>query len=238
MNEDRVAICGDWHGNHDFARIVLDRLAKENINIVLHCGDFGIWREDDNYVAFMQKAAKRNNQLIMVAPGNHENYDLIEALETPWIRDRIYLCPRGESASFGKTKFVFIGGGHSVDKANRTPHLSWWPQELLTYGDIQRTIEQHAKCDVIISHDCPISVHLDFLDGYKTDETSMGNRNLLQHAVDALLPKYLFHGHYHQFYEGTDRNGTKTIGLGGDKYGAGKLDENYLIFNTITQEVE
>lgn len=231
-----VAICGDWHGDADFANGTLLSLKAQGIEEILHCGDFGYgW--DKQYLPTVQKMLIRNGQNLRWVPGNHENYDYIDVLyseDRQQHTDNMYVLQRGERFTIGKTSFVGIGGAFSIDKQWRRPHVSWWPQETLKYSDIMRILETDETCDVVIAHDAPLTADLQLENGYKDDPETYANREMLQVAVDHLEPEYIFHGHYHQRHDTEDHFGRKVIGLGSN---LDKRSDNYVIFDTERKEV-
>lgn len=233
-----VAICGDWHADANYANGVLLSLASKGITEVVHCGDFGYgW--DQHFVLSVQKCLARRGMNLRWVPGNHENYDGIEVLyhkELQQHTENIYVLKRGERFTIGSTTFVGIGGAYSIDKQWRKPHVSWWPQELLTYSDISRILDQPVLDygDVVISHDAPISADLCLQNGYKDDPETTSNRQLLQVAVDHLRPTFLFHGHYHQRHSTKDHNAVVVVGLGSN---LDSKSDNYVIFDTEAKRI-
>ena len=235
--ENTIAgICGDWHGDPNFGNGVLHALHARGVRQVLHCGDFGFgW--DPYFIPSIDKVLKKFGMRLRWVPGNHENYDTIDQLmehDAQWITDRIYVLDRGEQFQIGLTKFAAIGGAHSIDKSMRKAHVSWWPQELLTYGDVMRILET-PQVHVVLSHDAPWSCDLKLDNGYKDDPETKGNRELLQVAVDHLRPTFLFHGHYHQRLRTQDSNGVQCYGLA-DNFTPLRR-KNYLIYDTVDRAV-
>jgi hypothetical protein len=121
--------------------------------------------------------------------------------------------PRGTVLERYGSRILIIGGAYSVDKAMRSPHLSWWPQEEITVADEVRC-EAAGKVDVVLSHDAPNSAYVAALAqilgdaqqthlGWKCDERFPGarpNRMALEAILDACRPRLWVHGHYHQHY--------------------------------------
>jgi Icc-related predicted phosphoesterase len=232
-----VAICGDWHGDFGFASRVCKELKSIGVTEILHCGDFGYgWNSD--YVPLVSEMLNRRGITLRWVPGNHENYDLIDQLmehNAQWMGDyeNIYVLDRGERFTIANTTFVGIGGGHSIDKAQRHAHISWWPQELITYSQVHRIL-QSEKCDVVIAHDAPLTADLELRNGYKDDPHTQGNRRMLGIAVDHLDPKYVFHGHYHQRHTTKDHHDRVVVGLADNRE---FFKDNYVLFNPYTKEL-
>lgn len=232
-----VAICGDWHGDADFANGTLHSLNAKGVSQIIHCGDFGFgW--DRTYTPSVNATLIKFGQFLHWVPGNHENYDYIDMLIHKGEQnhmDNMYVLRRGEHFHIDGTDFVGIGGAYSIDKQYRRPHISWWPQELISYGDVMRILEEdYENCDVVIAHDAPLTAELNLMNGYKDDPETEGNRELLQIAVDHLEPDFVFHGHYHQRHDTEDHFGRKVIGLGSN---LDSRKDNYVIFDTQRKEV-
>lgn len=75
-------------------------------------------------------------------------------------RDNANWIPDGHVEELCGLKTYFIGGAYSVDKDWRTPYKNWWPDEELSYKELQDEIDRYIeiKPDLVISHDCPESV--------------------------------------------------------------------------------
>ncbi len=102
-----VAVAGDWHANERWALSVIPKmaaqLAGEDRKIILHAGDFGIWREQaeyqwmgktmyrETYLDALTHALERADAELWFVDGNHENH--------PYIRE----LALGYETLFGKT---------------------------------------------------------------------------------------------------------------------------------------
>lgn len=104
----------------------------------------------------------------------------------------------------------FIGGANSFDKEQRTIGIDWWPDEELSYLDMENAISEciSAKPAIIVTHDCPQSVANKIGISGNT-RTRLG----LQAIFEYHKPKFWIFGHHHkQFRENI--TGTQFIGLG------------------------
>ena len=135
-------ILGDLHGNATGELNSLSNnhwpegktLTKEDI--VFQLGDFGFYFAYPEYKELYKKLYNQREILankeytILIIPGNHENYDLIESLpqiekwggivyEEKFEEGSLYIAKRGEIYNInGKTFFTF-GGALSSDKDDR-----------------------------------------------------------------------------------------------------------------------
>lgn len=122
-----VFITGDTHGS--FAeRFSVTNFAEQKQmtrdDIVIVCGDFGIWTDNAQERYWLDWLAGKSFTLCF-CDGNHENFDRLygdEFLTVDFhggkaqkIRDNIYHLLRGEIYDFGGSKFFVMGGAKSHD---------------------------------------------------------------------------------------------------------------------------
>jgi len=112
---------------------------------------------------------------------------------------------------------------------------SWWPEELITDEDVEAA-SAVGPVDVMLTHDSPETTELrnelhNMRDawnlGYKIDAVSAGNRRRLERVVEAVQPKFLFHGHYHMWIQG-EYGETHVQGINRDGTG----HASYSVFDT------
>lgn len=254
----KVAIIGDWHGNTEWALRVLKQLAEAGITLIIHVGDFGIFHRfgGEKYLRKIERLLAKNKQTLIVIPGNHEDWELLEkfnnpsgigtGLNTHSNYPHILLATAGARWTIGEVSFVGLGGANSIDFTYRTEWIDWWRNESISLGDIYNTIEG-GYADVMISHDCPAQVPI-IADAGKHGENwtfeqleyAEKSRVALRQAVDAIKPSILFHGHYHVFADlvtelndGIDDYTVRTVGL--DKE---FTDGNVVLFDLLSREYE
>ena len=112
------------------------------------------------------------------------------------IDEHIFHVLRGEIMTIDDKTFFCLGGAVSIDKAYRTPRISWWPEEEITYHDIDNAIANlekvNNKVDYVITHCCDTSTTLKEF-GFRRDICS-DQLMFIDKAVDY---KHWFFGHYH-----------------------------------------
>ncbi len=179
--------------------------------IILQCGDFGIWSEDelnnlpiDNEVDFIKDGYVK----IYFADGNHENHDLLDKLEAenpnkPFIAIAMHIY----FATFGSilqlidgTKVLFCGGAEISNKKDRTEGLDWWPQEGIDDKDMLRLPPAETKIDWIISHALPSTLQFRKCFGevwaHKLGQLSQDQLKII---YENFKPSRWYFGHYHHF---------------------------------------
>lgn len=184
---------GDVHANLNPCM----KVSKSNPDaIIVQIGDLGVGfisidvfrRLPDNFKFF---------------PGNHDCRELCHTLPH-------CLGDYGEVDS----KFFFVSGADSIDRAHRIEGVSWWADEQLTYHQAEDCLQQWevSKCDILVTHDCPQS----FAEGYKLIYDKTLTRNLLQSMIELRKPRMLIHGHHHRSNR-LNINGIDVVELGIDE---------------------
>lgn len=210
---ESIAFCGDWHANAWFASSVIRKHGRGSI--VIQLGDFG-YQFLTTFLDVIQEAAEDSETLVLFVDGNHENFSKlyeypIDADGVRRLRERVWHLPRGFRWEWDGVTFLALGGAHSVDRKAREPYLSWWPEEYLTRVDVERALEGGAA-DVMVTHDAPASFEIPGLSGdggwipVEDLRASQQHREIMEGVVNHVRPRFLWHGHYHQYLSGEIRH--------------------------------
>lgn len=204
----KIIVAGDIHCHWDH----LNNLIKqESPHIILQCGDFGFWPHFHNSKKiipnqiFDQYGIINPDTEIYWADGNHENHEVLQNLMFEHGRvpiemekfQNVYYMPRASVLTINHKNILFMGGAKSIDKNNRIPYVSWWPDEEISQKDIRYLPE--IKIDIVISHTIP-EKYLHIIDknycfGYVKDFS----RKALDYVLEKYHPKQWFLGHWHLF---------------------------------------
>lgn len=189
-----IKIISDIHGNFKEVSTWL-----EPDTLYLQVGDFGYWP----HIPSMQQAKDLKlpeGSVMYTCMGNHENWDELDKFgyEITEIADRIFYVPFGTILEFFGKKILFVGKAASIDKNQRIPYMSWWPQEVPSYKDIDR-INWDEKIDWVISHTTPHK--FETLHGFY-DPT----RDTLDEILVRMKPQKWFAGHFHDLFMGKYEN--------------------------------
>lgn len=221
----KIFLTGDTHGGEsgDMKKINSrewpkgNNLSKSDYLIIL--GDFGfVWggksRKRDLHV---QKWLKEKPWTTLVIDGNHENHDLLGQLETKEmfgnrvgvINDSIFLLKRGEIYNINEKSFFCMGGAESIDKEHRELGITWWPQEIPSYREMDKGLESLSKykweVDYILTHTCPNSIGQTFISMQRPGENMLRCPvgNYLDHIYkdQSVSYKKWFFGHWHSDWD-------------------------------------
>lgn len=226
-----ISVLGDVHGKDWIVTRAIAQSSDES-DLLVQVGDF--WCYSKKQLKNISYNCKRYNKSLVFLPGNHEDWDKLDAYSTENIMEiypRIYYAPIGSRAIIGGKTVQFIGGAVSIDKKLRTVGVDWFPQETISMKQYHHIVANHREnVDVVFAHDCPLDVVLPPLEFHASslpsdiDYQCGEHRRLLQDIVNVVQPSLLIHGHYHSYYNHhiTHFNyATRVIGVGEENcYGA------------------
>lgn len=159
-------VTGDVHGDFEDLKKRKFGHIKKNDNIVI-CGDLGLlWSGTKEEYRNLEKLGKHRYGVLFV-DGAHENFDLLSKYPvTSWnggkaqiISGRLVHLMRGQVYTIGGKKIFTFGGGESTDRDMRTPHKTWWQDELPTMDEmkegINNLVANNWQVDYIFTHEAP-----------------------------------------------------------------------------------
>lgn len=243
---DRVLICGDWHGAVAAGKSAINAAAELGIRTVLHVGDFGIgpWPGDSSQSIErrLQPSLDRHDIVMLVTPGNHENWDRIDAAPTDKhgrgiLTDNVFVLPRGHRWTMAGKTFGSLGGAFSIDYRRRTPGASWWIQERVLPEHVD-ALAAGGPLDVLIAHEVPDGTPVR-KPGQLSPDLEAQSREDRRHVLEAVArttPELVFSGHWHQRTTGQVRYGTgiTTVHVLDQQFRPG----NTVVFDLVTGTVQ
>ncbi|WP_284982290.1 metallophosphoesterase [Arthrobacter sp. efr-133-TYG-118] len=165
----RVGLMGDVHGDAAFLRSAATLLAAKGCTSLVQLGDFGlIWRgtrAETRALAELNDVLTALGLPLYVVLGNHENYDLIDALPrndhgVARLFSHIGLLPRSGMIAAGRGGLLdtvhmvgWLSGAASIDRGVRLPGESWWEAELTTDEQAQALLSSAVAPDVVLAHE-------------------------------------------------------------------------------------
>lgn len=201
-------VLGDLHGDLQWARRAVRATAEIGVTRIFQVGDAGFcWPGRDKY-KFDRKLDKTLKELgveLVFIDGNHDAHPELRRLPVEddglaRLRDQILYLPRGARIHHAGLDIGALGGAYSIDQQWRSQGKDWWPEEEVHPSDVERLIAR-GPIDVLLAHDAPICVAgLDsqFHIPDVTVQRANLSRQLLQDALEALKPRQVFCGHWHQ----------------------------------------
>ncbi len=214
-------VTGDKHGEIEIKDLSLRNFPAGNVltknDFVVVLGDFGLlWSNPPSDTErYWLKWLSGKKWTTLVVDGNHENFDLFDALheEERWgapvgrIAPDVYHLKRGYVYSIaGKNVFVF-GGGESIDREYRTPGKSWWFRELPSVEETERGFDSLDragwKVDFVWTHAAPYRAFAQLMENHYAVAHSQREKkhDPLSRYLDELAGKLEFSewcfGHYH-----------------------------------------
>ncbi|MBQ9934384.1 MAG: metallophosphoesterase [Lachnospiraceae bacterium] len=209
-----VYVTGDTHGvKARFRRMVWDYKLTQDDKLII-AGDAGlVYRDNIEERLFRQEIAEELPFQILYCDGNHENFDVlnndfpVEELYGGRVHiiqrnrkgePKIIHLMRGEIYTIeGHTYFVF-GGAISRDRIYRTPHKTWWEEEMPTQSEMDYAVENLKKfnntIDFVITHTVPESI-MSF--SYPCHEEEMPLNQFLQRVRENITYGHWYCGHLH-----------------------------------------
>jgi len=236
QGETRVAVAGDWHGNHLWIQQALPALhdAAPEVRTILHAGDFGIspGPRGKAFLAAVDAQCKVSRiERILVTPGNHDDWDRLTRRfasrpgEAIRLTEVVWVLPRGFRFTLAGRTFMSFGGAASLDYAYRRARGTWWPAEMPTVEDVAAAIAG-GPVEVLITHEA--------IDGGTARgeavlrsnpmgwdeaalEYSRKSRRLITALWAGVEPDLLFHGHLHAADRVQLPSGQRIVSLGSDR---------------------
>lgn len=238
LPDQHVAVCGDWHGNQGWARMLsraLPYLAPD-VTTMLHLGDW--WMPPDAVDdIFADTAIDR----FYVTLGNHEQWDQVTPLldahpgEAVRVSELVWLLPRPARLTIGGRRVLSLGGASSVDRESRQEGSTWWPDEVVNDQHVADAIAG-GPADLMLTHESPANTPVRRVrELLRTNphrftktalEASAASRARVSQVWDAVRPELLAHGHMHVGAGGKTDDGRRVASLGreGHEWNLGILD--------------
>lgn len=234
----KIGILGDLHGNSTWAVYALQRLSQAGVTEAVQLGDFGFGLAESRFLRSVEAACKTYRINLIVVPGNHEDYDLVNGYPLmddgfQSVSDHIVVAPRGHRWKMGGRSFVALGGAPSVDRTYRQRlerekpgRRFWWKEEQITKADVDKVIEG-GHADIMVAHDAPYVQDIQRrIEGnphgweQRDIEYADKGRKLMDRAFSAVQPHVFLHGHYHfPVYDNviwSDHTVSHVVGLDAD----------------------
>ncbi|MCR2813035.1 metallophosphoesterase [Microbacterium sp. zg.Y1084] len=228
LDDERVAVCGDWHGNASWLRTVVSAIPvlAPDVRTILQLGDW--WMDAERTDALFQRTGIER---VLVTTGNHEPWNrltpLMEAHPGRAIRvsAATWILARPFRMSIGGREVLSLGGASSVDRAWRREGVDWWPDEAITEGHVEAAVAG-GSADLLLTHESPEGTPVRAVNRILHEDppswpaaalaASTESRRRVTRVWDAVRPPLLAHGHMHVAGGGKTADGRRVASLNRD----------------------
>lgn len=221
-----VGLVGDLEGEERAAVECLRLLGDNGVRTAYQLGDLrvGMGPDPDRYLGAIESACAEHDIRLTCIPGNHENWDLLDARWAgPDGRDadstllplalspHVTMLPRGHRWELGGRTFLALGSAPSINRHLLTEGVDWWPSEALLDEHVDDAIAG-GHADVMLTHDSPASpwcvpavesiLRRNVRDnpmGWPASSLAYADEGIARttRAVLGVRPHLLVHGHFH-----------------------------------------
>jgi hypothetical protein len=196
MKTHDIIVVGDIHGDFGALNSLIN---KGQPQIVLQCGDFGYWPlfvQPDRYGNIA--TPKAGNCRVHWCDGNHEDHWRLRDRRTDELWPNVFYQPRGSTLTLPDGRVVlFMGGADSYDKNTRLLGKDWFPEEVISFDDINK-LDPKMHVDIVVSHTCPSK----YMEHFMYDTTSLTpdpSRHALSAIKDMYSPSLWYFAHWHRY---------------------------------------
>ena len=223
-----IGFAGDWHSNPAGVGEKTRQLSQPGVTRLMHVGDFVLWpdRAGRRILDQINGYAEESGILIVVTPGNHEDWRYLAAAEgvPAMIRSQIVALPRGHRWTHRRRSFVSFRGAVSIDLQFRRLGRSWWMEELPTVEE-GAALAASGHGEIMVSHvsatpGTPLVNRIRATPNrWSTDAlaySDVGARRITA-AWDAVALDVLVHGHFHVQDAVTVPSGQRIVSLAAEE---------------------
>ena len=188
----KILAASDIHGESKIAKALAKKAEKENVDLVVLCGDIVGFTETDNII----KPFKEKNKKVLIIPGNHDTNATADFLATLYNIRNLH----GYSAKYENIGF-FGAGGADIGPG------------MISESDLFKTLKKaHSTLNgiekkVMITHMHP--------ENSQSELSGFPGSSSIRKAIEQFKPDILIHGHIHEAAGAKEIIGkTKVINVG------------------------
>jgi len=192
----KILAAGDIHGNSRATKILAEKAERENVDLVVLCGDLTGWAETRNII----KPFKERNKKVLLVPGNHESFATVDFLAMLYGVKNIH----GYSTKYtsgDKEVGIFGAGGADVGLS------------AISDGEMFKTLKKAhdglkgIEKTIMVTHMHPR--------GSLSEASGFEGSPAIRKALKEFHPDILLHSHIHET-EGVEEviGKTKVINVG------------------------
>ncbi|MBS3098938.1 metallophosphoesterase family protein [Candidatus Pacearchaeota archaeon] len=173
----KILAASDTHGDPKTSQRLAEKAEKENVDLVILCGDITGWAETKNII----KPFKDKNKKVLILPGNWDSFATTDFLAEMYGVRNIH----GYSVRYENIGFFGAGGtSNSIGPGN------------ISEKEIMRSLEQaHSSLEgiekkIMLTHEHP--------SGSKSELSGIKGSESIKKAIERFKPDILLHGHIHE----------------------------------------
>src|SRR3989344_2049818 len=172
----KILAASDLHGESDLVKKLAEKAEKENVDLVVLCGDITGFTETKNII----KPFKDKNKHVLLVPGNWDSFATTDFLANFYGVKNIH----GYSARYDNIGFFGAGGAEGTGPG-RISEKQLLDTLKKAYSDLKG-----VKKKVMITHMHPSNSKSEFsgIEGSKS----------IRKAIEKFKPDVLLHGHIHE----------------------------------------
>ena len=234
----RYLFLGDTHNDLPFVESAAIRARQQDAELV-QAGDWGFIWPGCSQLQDLSDMLVGLGVTMRFVDGNHDDHPTLRKLRGRICRNggtqiapHVIYQPRGSVyEDEDGTRFLFLGGAPSIDRASRIPGHSWWPEETIKESEFRFARSAKSPIHVIVTHDAPA-----YPPGFSAKGSPAYQQEQLQSMtrVDTLIrhhrPKLHVHGHWHARYTRQHDVGTIIEGLDCNQIDAAQIGRSVLLW--------
>ncbi len=189
----KILAASDTHGDSKTVKKLAEKAARENVDLVVLCGDNTGWTETKNII----KPFKDKNKRVLIIPGNWDSFATTDFLANLYGVKNIH----GYSAIYENVGFFGAGGAEGPGPGRITEKELF--ETLKKAHDGLKGIEKK----IMVTHQHPA--------GSSSEFSGIPGSESVRKAIKKFKPEILIHGHIHEG-EGIEEKvgGTKVFNVG------------------------
>ncbi|MDO8460786.1 MAG: metallophosphoesterase family protein [Nanoarchaeota archaeon] len=189
----KILAASDLHGDSDLVQKLAKKAEKENVDLVVLCGDITGWTETKNII----KPFKDKNKHVLLIPGNWDSFATADFLANIYGMKNIH----GYSVTYENIGF-FGAGGAIGPGPGATTEKEIFDTLKRAHADL-KGIEKK----IMVTHMHPA--------GSTSEFSGVPGSDAIKKAIKLFKPDILLHGHIHEGAGIEEKiNGTKVINVG------------------------
>ena len=174
----KILASGDIHGDSKLAEELADTAARENVELVILCGDIGNRQQIPENV--LGPFVKRKKKVLLI-PGNHDTFATADFLAEVYGATNLH----GYTAVYDGVGFFGCGGANMGSEALPEQEI----YDVLAQG--HERLKQYVK-KILVSHVHPSGTNMEQLSSIVPASSG------LRRAIDKLQPDVVFCSHVHE----------------------------------------